>query len=276
MKPIVSQYRQDNRDIAFLRLVNYAKAQGAAIRARERRSKKVTLQPPQTKKTTKVMHPSWKPRGSAHVVDSVIESSGPSDYSPEGSRLADVLVLEDATEEYSEEQSYGTTDPTESEMQDITPSQSETTEPVLTFRNGRAYTPVPRLPQEDRNTRVSRPGWVNQRQSRSGQKPALPPRRHGLICFSCYEKGHATPTCLLALKDLHKFITNYEALSPMERLGIPSTSYLKVKRYFEAQEGSSPSVSTTDRVPTTPLSVPDQVRVDWNRKPDRHPAEQGN
>ena len=48
IKPMVSQYRQDNRGISFLRLVNYAKAHGPASRANDRKTKKVTLQAPAT------------------------------------------------------------------------------------------------------------------------------------------------------------------------------------------------------------------------------------
>lgn len=36
-KCIVSQHRQDNPFVPFLRMVNYAKAQGAAILAREKK-----------------------------------------------------------------------------------------------------------------------------------------------------------------------------------------------------------------------------------------------
>ena len=48
IKPMVSQYRQDNQDVSFLRLVNYAKAHGSASRAKEKKTKKVTIQTPAT------------------------------------------------------------------------------------------------------------------------------------------------------------------------------------------------------------------------------------
>ena len=48
IKPMVSQYRQDNRDVSFLRLVKYAKSHGSASRAKEKKTKKVTIQTPAT------------------------------------------------------------------------------------------------------------------------------------------------------------------------------------------------------------------------------------
>ena len=43
VKPMVSQCRQDDRDVFFLRLVNYAKTHGSAGRSRERKPKKVSI-----------------------------------------------------------------------------------------------------------------------------------------------------------------------------------------------------------------------------------------
>ena len=60
IKPMVSQYRQDNRDVSFLRLVNYAKAHGSASRTKEKKTKKVTIQTPATLRVgnkPKVPHP---------------------------------------------------------------------------------------------------------------------------------------------------------------------------------------------------------------------------
>ena len=45
---MVSQYRQDNGDVSFLGLVNYAKAHGSASRAKDKKTKKVTIQAPAT------------------------------------------------------------------------------------------------------------------------------------------------------------------------------------------------------------------------------------
>ena len=39
IKPMVSQYRQDEGDVSFLRLVTYAKALGLAVHPRENKTK---------------------------------------------------------------------------------------------------------------------------------------------------------------------------------------------------------------------------------------------
>ena len=60
IKPMVSQYRQDNSDISFLRLVNYAKAHGGASRAKDKKAKRVTIQAPATLRVgskPKISHP---------------------------------------------------------------------------------------------------------------------------------------------------------------------------------------------------------------------------
>ena len=74
IKPMVSQYRQDNRDVSFLRPVNYAKAQGSASRARQKKTKKVTIQTPATLRVGSkptVPHPIRKHRAAVHLADSI-------------------------------------------------------------------------------------------------------------------------------------------------------------------------------------------------------------
>ena len=60
IKTMVFQYRQDNRDVSFLRLVNYAKVHGSASRAKEKKTRMVTIQTPATLRVgskPKVPHP---------------------------------------------------------------------------------------------------------------------------------------------------------------------------------------------------------------------------
>lgn len=56
-RKIVSQYRQENPKVPFLRFFQYAKEQDAAIRAGNKKSKKVTLQEPTRSARTKTLHP---------------------------------------------------------------------------------------------------------------------------------------------------------------------------------------------------------------------------
>ena len=48
IKAMMFQYRQDNKDVFFLGLVNYANAHSLPVRSRENKAKKVTIQAPPT------------------------------------------------------------------------------------------------------------------------------------------------------------------------------------------------------------------------------------
>ena len=256
IKPMVSQYSQDNRDVSFLRLVNFATAHGSASRAREKKTKKVTIQTPATLKVgnkPKTPHPIRKNRAAVHLADSLSGSEGRSAQGSNENYYEGALVAEGDFSEPSEGYGYGENGgsgtSTVRTPTYTTASHSDPTDPVMTFR-GRGHTPAPRVPMEDKGTSFRRPGWMGRPQPQ-GRPPAsggprlqYPVSKHGLVCYHCYEKGHAAPTCILSLREMHRVLGNYEALSPMERLGIPSTSYLKVKNWFDSQTVSTPSAST--------------------------------
>ena len=107
--------------------------------------------------------------------------------------------------------------------------------------------------------------------ARGPSRSPCPKKKHGLICYHCYDKGHGAPTCLLSFREMHRVLRNYEALSPMERLGIPSTSYMKVKNWFDSQKASTPSASVNgssrpSRGPAAGL---------WSQE-KKNPQQQGN
>ena len=142
--------------------------------------------------------------------------------------------------------------------------------PVMKFR-GRGHTPAPRLPIEDRGTKFRRPGWSGRPPVNGRPRPQYSVKKHGLICFHCYEKRHAAPTCILSLREMHQFLGNYEALSPMNGLGVPSTSYLKVQIWFDSQTASTPSASANRS--NRPSSGPAAGPGSQERK---NPQQQGN
>ena len=84
----------------------------------------------------------------------------------------------------------------------------------MTFR-GRGQTPAPRLPMEDKGTDFRRPGLTERLSARGPPRSPYPQKKHGLICYHCYEKGHGAPTCLLLFREMHRVLKNYEALSPI-------------------------------------------------------------
>ena len=277
IKPMVSQYRQDNRDVSFLRLVNYAKAHGSASRAKEKKAKKVTIQTPATLRVgskPKVPHPIRKNRATVHLADSISGSEGRSAQRSnenyyEGAFVADGDFFE-PSEGFGYGENGGSGTSTVQTPTYTTESHSEPTDTMMTFR-GRCHTPAPRLPMEDKATAFRRPGWTGRPPARGRQKSPYPQKKHGLICYHCYEKGHGAPTCLLSFREMHRVLKNYEALSPMERLGIPSTSYLKVKQWFESQTASTPSASAEGWTRTSgrPAAGP-------SSDVKRNPQQQGN
>lgn len=61
-KTIASRYRQYHPEVSFLHLFNYAEAQGAAARARDKGAEKVFIQEPIPSIRTKTPPLDWGPR----------------------------------------------------------------------------------------------------------------------------------------------------------------------------------------------------------------------
>ena len=277
IKPMVSQYRQDNRDVSFLRLVNYAKAHGSASRAKEKKAKKVTIQTPATLRVgnkPKVPHPIRKNRAAVHLADSISGSDERSAQRSDENVYEGALVAKGGFIEPSEGYGYGENGGSGTSTLQTptypTESHSGSTDPVLSFR-GRGHTPAPRLPMEDKGMAFRRPGCTGRPPARGPPRSPYLQKKHSLICYHCYEMGHGAPTCLLSFREMHRDLKNYEALSPIEKLGIPSTSYLKVKNWFDSQTASTPSVSAhgSNRPSRGPAAGP------WSQE-KKNPQEQGN
>lgn len=107
----------------------------------------------------------------------------------------------------------------------------------------RGHTPAPRMLMEEEGKSFRRMGWMVTFPVQGRPRPQYPREKHGLICYHCYEKGHSAPMYILSFREMPRVLRNYQALSLMERLGITSKSYLKVKKWFEAQTTSTPSTS---------------------------------
>ena len=247
IQPIVSQYRQDNPDVSYLRLANYAKAHGSASRAKYKNTKKVTIQAPATLRVgskPKVPHPVRKNSAAVHLADSISGSEGRGAQKSNESYYEGAFVAEGAfigkSDEigYGEDGSFGTS--TVLTRTYTKSSNTEATDPWLAFR-GRGHTPAPRVPMEDKGTAFRRPGWTGRPTARGPPRSQYLQKKHSLICYHCYEKGHGAPTCLLSFREMNRVLKNYEALSPIERLGIPSRGYLKIKNWFDLKTESTPS-----------------------------------
>lgn len=257
--------------MSFLRLVNHAQAQGASFRAKEKKSRKVTIEEPsKSGRTIRPPKPSRSSplRGSAYTVHST-GSESQEDYR---GGAAYYVGEDDSTElEYSHEYGSSTADPYGEGTQgsEYIGEQEGVGDPVLALGGRpRGHTPAPRLRHEDAHTRRARRGWVGRPPHAGGPQykgPQAqhehPHKRYALIFFKCYRKGHTSPQCLITIKDLQQVVLNYEALSPMERLGIASTNYLKAKAYVEAggTPGGTPDVSSLATGDTQVVDAPEEV-----------------
>ena len=52
---------------------------------------------------------------------------------------------------------------------------------------------------------------------------------NGLICHTCYARGHISRQCILTLTQLSTVLSNYESLTDTEKSRVPDTSYKRVK-----------------------------------------------
>ena len=117
---------------------------------------------------------------------------------------------------------------------------------------GKGQTPAPKLFHEDRRTQHGRPGWVSKPSTSQGDKKMPQPKRHYVICHICYLKGHIAPDCIFPFKEQSQILKNYEALTPMEKLSVPSTSYTKVKSLLAQEETGTPASRSVSDTPSIP------------------------
>lgn len=194
-RTLVSKYRQDNSNVPFLRWANYAKAQGAAVCARDTRPKKITLQEPNNSSRTKTLHPNWRPRGSANIAQSLSDSENASAYLVEGGDNAEPFVL-GQTDSYSQEYTTTAEDPSRTyliascDRNKVTGSSSA----VLSVRSRSfCHTLGTKPHMDDRTTCNASPGWAGrppiQGENLSYNPPSGSTRQHALICYLCYERG---------------------------------------------------------------------------------------
>lgn len=197
---------------------------------------------------TKTLHPQGSPRTSAHYVEEASDSRDHSEPLEEVDFTAEEYVLEDDGQETvsgtEQDQSYANN----CDYATIT----NETDSVPVFES-RGHTPAPRLTYEDRQTRKYRPGWCGRSSHRPERGDRYPVDRgpgdknHSLVCFKCYENRHQIPLCFLTWKGFNKVVLNYEALTPMERFGLPMTSYLCAKNTLVDPPWHTPAVSSNGK-----------------------------
>lgn len=140
---MVSQYRQDNGDVSFFRLLNYAKAHGNKVLGRERKTHQFTFKAPATLNSWR-LHSVRKIRGAAHLADSIPRSDLRSAYGNDFDESEGAFVAEGDFVEYSD--CYGHEDQDLSGTSTVrTPTYTESSDPCC-----RSWIAGIRLPRESR------------------------------------------------------------------------------------------------------------------------------
>ena len=177
-KTLVARQREAKRRITYLELIQFARSEGEAHRARQSRGRP-SIRIPDTG------------RRRHHV--SFLESPSGSQGSlnrRSGDDLDNVhLLQEDASLPSTElpSTSVPSTDTAEAEAAALIQHRFE-------------RTPAPRVPYADARVTRNRPGWEGRPafQRPPGQGPSSP--RPDIICHACYAKGsHISPRCTLTL-----------------------------------------------------------------------------
>ena len=99
-----------------------------------------------------------------------------------------------------------------------------------------AYVPYS---EYDGTMRHGRPGWVNERPRRD--QTALRRSPFKLICHIYFKIGHTAPDCILTVREIHRIVANYEALTDEEREMVPATSYWRAKQQYAGNDCDKPA-----------------------------------
>ncbi|CAN8071375.1 unnamed protein product, partial [Agarophyton chilense] len=208
IKTLVARYREQEPKVTYLELVQFARAEGDALRARS---------PGTRSKAAKTL-----------LLES--NSSSPS-FATDG-------IPKQGYDNINVIHHDGLSIPT-TELPSTTDGSVDST--ARDTENGQVFylndrrTPAPRTPYSNGMTRIQRPGWVgNGEPGRYTDARNAVPRNAGvtLVCHLCFERGHTSPQCLLSLRDMARVVDNYEALSTQEKVSVPLTSYLRAKTDF--------------------------------------------
>lgn len=222
IKTLVARHREEKRKLSYLELVQYARAEGDALRARG--------------STT-------RPKPAKALLAEPDSLSLMADRTPrEGFDNVHVAHAD------------GVSIPT-TELPSTTESSFETAQDrsLLYVGNNRAQ--APRVPFANGVTRNQRPGWVDNRSAgRFTDVRNVAPRSAAvpIICHLCYTHGHTSPQCVLSIREMAAVVANYEALTPEEKRTVPMASYLRAKTDFSHAVGQLPRTRAAPVQPVDP------------------------
>lgn len=215
IKSLVARYRERHGHMTYLELVHFAQAEGDAVRAQTRNTRRLEV--------TEVRRVEPRKTGKPAVVSALhLESPAESGASSlphqrgERSQVDAVYYLDGA------EGSIPTTD--------LPTTESGQADDLMYADNCRLPQRVRMVPSPG-GIKSGKPGWVDTRPAYS--TVAVEPRsvKDSLICYCCYGKHHTAPECTLTAREVFKIVLNYEALTEEERDRVPANAYWNAKSW---------------------------------------------
>ena len=214
IRTLVARFRESHprRELSYERIVQFARDEGDAYRARARPGGKTLLRP----------DPGLK-RDRVQFAESSLEERhrSPSGHQPRHGDVDNLNLIQVGA---------GPSDLTSDLPTTLDGSHDQLCEPYNPKLYGeRPRVAAPPVPYMGRGTYVARgrPGWM----ARAG--PA--PRAHQsdkAVCYTCYGKGHYSAECVLPLRELSTVIRNYESFSEIEKATVPVNGYHRARAQF--------------------------------------------
>ena len=231
---LVSRHRAERPRVSYIQLVQFAREEGAAYRARQGSSRRPIAAP------VRVQQALQRPRRSVNFMEqSPPNSAGSSLRDPNADQMllfgesmrSSIPTTELPSTEFTSLESEEVVD----EVLAINPRREghyASRRPAInpsTTRN----VPAARLPYQTPALRAIRPGWVDRPLNAApppGQQRIMPEGRNRLICYSCYMLDkHISPECDLKLSELDQVVANYDMLTEQEKARVPKDSYERAR-----------------------------------------------
>lgn len=228
IKSLVARYRETERRATYLEVIQFACAEGDALRGRRQTSQRggvlqagrITV-PNRGNPKSRERHPT------ALLAESIADTNENGDYSTQEGE--GVLLGGEGTSNPTTDLPTGTW--TTGDEDPALPMYGRDSRPS----HGRVSAPP--VAYQDNRVRFTRPGWE--------QRPMSPramsaPKNNGIICHICYVRNaHTAPNCDLTLRDQWKVVGNYESLNDTEKERVPAESYERAKAVRSARETES-------------------------------------
>lgn len=225
IRTLVARYReqQGRHELTFQQLVQYARDEGEAYRARLQTgtpAPRNVLAAPATNTRT-----GGRPR-QALLLSPAPSSARSSEASHRTGQAELFYVQESAAYETDPLPSVPTSELPSTEEGQVEPPNGDTEADPMLYGERRmvSFVPAPRVPYQPPGVNRQRPGWVDPR-----NRSEPPPRGQDVICHSCYGRAHFANECTHPFRESATIVRNYEQLSAEEKLTTNPRSYEAAK-----------------------------------------------